>query len=282
VRHTAGTPRVGLALGGGFARGIAHIGVLQALLANRIPVHVVAGTSAGSLVGALYAAGCDPWEMERLAGQMNWRSLVRLRVRRDGLLDASGLERFLVDRVGDLSFSDLRLPFAALATDLLDGREVLLTRGRVAVAVRASCAFPGIFLPVRIGRHTLVDGGLTQPVPAAAARRMGADLVIGVELNQGPTPARRPRNLLHIMMNSLALVQQPLIQQAASAADVVIRPDLREFSLIELDRVPELVARGRAAAEVEIPRIQAMLGELAAQAVQGAPVGKAPGGEGEA
>ncbi|OTA40273.1 MAG: hypothetical protein A6D92_20270 [Symbiobacterium thermophilum] len=106
----ASAVKVGLALGGGFARGMAHIGVLQALVAHGIPIDLVAGTSAGSLVGALYAAGCDPWDLEALAAEMNWRSLVRLRLRRDGLLDTSGLERFLVERVGDLDFRDLRLP----------------------------------------------------------------------------------------------------------------------------------------------------------------------------
>jgi Patatin-like phospholipase. len=261
-------PRIGLALGGGFARGVAHIGVLQALAAHRIPVHVVAGTSAGSLVGALFAAGCDPGQMERLAGEMNWRSLVRLRLRREGLLDASGLERFLVARVGDLHFSDLRLPFAAVATDLLTGQAVLLTQGRVATAVRASCAYPGLFLPVRSGQHTLVDGGISQPVPAAAARQMGADLVIGVELSQGRSPAQPPRNLIHIMLESLALVQQPLIRESAADADVLIRPDLQEFSVFELDRVGELVARGRAAAEAVIPRIRARLAELSGRAAE--------------
>ncbi|MFB5085453.1 patatin-like phospholipase family protein [Symbiobacterium thermophilum] len=265
----ASAPKVGLALGGGFARGMAHIGVLQALVAAGIPIGLVAGTSAGSLVGALYAAGCDPWALEQLAAEMNWRSLVRLRLRRDGLLDTSGLERFLVERVGDLDFRDLRLPFGALATDLLDGQPVLIREGRVTTAVRASCAYPGIFLPVRVGEHTLVDGGLTQPIPARAARSMGADLVIGVELSQDPDPGYRPRNLLDIMMTSLALVQRPLIRASASAADVLIRPDLREFNAIELDHVGEIVARGRQAAEEMIPAIRERLDALKAVARAG-------------
>jgi len=260
----ASGPKVGLALGGGFARGMAHIGVLQALVAHKIPIDLVAGTSAGSLVGALYAAAGDPWALERLASEMNWRSLVRLRLRRDGLLDTSGLERFLVERMGDLDFTDLRLPFGALATDLLDGQPVLIREGRVTTAVRASCAYPGIFLPVRVGDHTLVDGGLTQPIPAQAARSMGADLVIGVELSQEPVAAQRPRNLLHIMMSSLALVQRPLIREAAAAADVLIRPDLREFNPIELDHVGDIVARGRQAAEQMIPAIKERLAALRA------------------
>jgi len=251
--------RVGLALGGGFARGTAHIGVLQVLTANNIPVHLVAGTSAGSLVGAMYCAGLDPWLMEREAERMNWRGLVRLKLRRDGLLDATGLERFLVSSVGDLSFRDLKTPFTATATDLLTGTDVLLDTGRVTPAVRASCAFPGIFLPVRVGQHTLVDGGLTHPVPSSVCRQMGADVVIAVELNQPGRQGKPAKNLLDIMLYSLALVQRSHIDQALSDADVIIQPQLSEFGVIELDRVGEMIQIGRDATILALPEIQAAL-----------------------
>lgn len=251
--------RVGLALGGGFARGTAHIGVLQVLTANKIPIHAVAGTSAGSLVGAMYCAGLDPWLMERAAEQMNWRALVRLKLRRDGLLDAGGLERFLVGSVGDLSFRDLKIPLTATATDLLTGSDVLLDTGRITPAVRASCAFPGIFLPVRVGQHTLVDGGLTHPVPSSVCRQMGADVVIAVELNRPGPQVKPPKNLLHIMLYSLALVQRPQVAQALRDADVVIQPELSEFGVIELDRVSEMIQAGRDAATQALPEIQAAL-----------------------
>jgi NTE family protein len=251
--------KVGLALGGGFARGFAHVGVLQALVAHGITVDLLAGTSAGSLVGALYCAGLDPWLMEKAVEQMNWRALVRLKLRRDGLLDAAGLERFVLGLVGDLSFSDLKLPFVVTATDLMNGDEVLLHSGRVATAVRASCAFPGIFLPVRIGPHTLVDGGLVHPVPAEVARRMGADVVIGVELNRPRRETKAPRNLLHIMLYSLALVQRPQIALSLQHADVAIRPDLNDFGVIELERVNDMVRMGREAAEEAMPAIRAAI-----------------------
>ncbi|HYG58098.1 MAG TPA: patatin-like phospholipase family protein [Symbiobacteriaceae bacterium] len=254
--------RVGLALGGGFARGIAHIGVLQALNANSIPVDLVAGTSAGSLVGAMYCAGLDPWLLERVVEQLNWRSLVRLKLRRDGLLDAAGLERFILGNVGDLQFGDLKTPFTATATDLMTGREVLLNSGRVSTAVRASCAFPGIFLPVRVGMHTLVDGGLVHPVPAAVVRAMGAEMVIGVELNKPGATSRSPRNLLHIMLQSLALVQRPQVETALRDADVVIQPDLSNYGVIELERVDDMVRAGREAAEAAMPAIRAALDRI--------------------
>jgi NTE family protein len=251
--------KVGLALGGGFARGIAHIGVLQALCQHHIPIDLIAGTSAGSLVGAMYCAGLDPWLLERTVEQLNWRALVRLKLRRDGLLDAEGLERFVLGNVGDLQFKDLRVPFTATATDLMTGQSVLLNSGRVSTAVRASCAFPGIFLPVRVGRHTLVDGGLIHPVPAIVARDMGADVVIGVELNKPGATAEPPRNLLHIMLQSLALVQRPQVENSLREADVVIQPELSSFSSMELERVDDMIRAGREAAEATMPAIRSAL-----------------------
>lgn len=249
--------KIGLALGGGFARGMAHIGVLQALEANHIPIDLIAGTSAGSLVGAMYSAGLDPGLLAQVAEHMNWRALVRLRLRRDGLLDAEGLERFILGNIGDLQFRDLKIPFVATATDLTTGREVLLDAGRVSTAVRASCAFPGIFRPVRVGQHTLVDGGLVNPVPTAVVRRMGADLVIGVELSRPRAEVKPIRNLLHIMLHSLALLQRPQVNLCLDDADVVVQPDLNDFSVIELDRVRELIRAGRAAADTAMPAIKA-------------------------
>jgi NTE family protein len=257
--------RVGLALGGGFARGIAHIGVLQALITHSIPIDLVAGTSAGSLVGAMYCAGLDPWLLERVVEQLNWRALVRLKLRRDGLLDAEGLERFVMGHVGDLDFRDLRVPFTATATDLMTGQDVLLTSGRVSTAVRASCAFPGIFLPVRVGRHTLVDGGLKHPVPAVVVREMGADVVVGVELNKHNGQGKPPRNLLHIMLQSLALVQRPQVEASLREADVAIQPELSSFSSIELERVDDMVRAGREAAEEAIPAIRSAMDRVAAE-----------------
>ncbi|HWI52267.1 MAG TPA: patatin-like phospholipase family protein [Symbiobacteriaceae bacterium] len=257
--------KVGLALGGGFARGIAHIGVLQALVANRIPIDYVAGTSAGSLVGAMFCAGLDPWLLERVTEQLNWRALVRLKLRRDGLLDAEGLERFVLGNMGDLQFKDLRVPFVATATDLLTGTEVLLSSGRVSTAVRASCAFPGIFLPVRVGTHTLVDGGLVHPVPSTVVRGMGADLVIGVELNR-PGPTGKPlRNLLHIMLQSLALVQRPQVEQSLRNSDVTIQPELHDFSVMELERVEDMVRSGREAGEAAIADIRTAIDRFASE-----------------
>lgn len=254
--------KVGLALGGGVARGIAHVGVLQALEEAGIPVHVVAGTSAGSIVGALYAAGIDPWLLERVARTLNWRALVRLRVRRDGILDAQGLEDFLRGNIGDLEFSQLRIPFAAVACDVLTGEEVVLREGPVAPAVRASASLPGIFLPVRQGSRLLVDGGIVNNVPVSVCREMGADYVIAVDLNRPRARQRPPRNLFHILLYTLTFLQRPQIEASLLRADVAIRPDLNDFSVVELERVGEMVDAGRRAAFAEIPRIREDLQRL--------------------
>lgn len=251
--------KVGLALGGGFARGMAHVGVLQALEQHAIPIDLVAGTSAGSLVGAMYCAGLDPWQMEQYVDKINWRSLVRLRLRRDGVLDAEGLERWIQSVVGDLTFAELRMPFTVTATDLQAGTEVLLREGRVAQAVRASCAFPGIFLPVKLGEQTLVDGGLINPVPSRVCRRMGADLVVGVELGRSAGEQVSPRNLIHIVLGALSLVQRPLVASTLAESDVVIQPELGSFSIWELERAREMIAEGRRATEEAIPQILALM-----------------------
>ncbi len=255
--------RVGLALGGGVARGMAHIGVLQALHEENVPVHLVAGTSAGALVGAMYCAGLDPWGMQKAAESLNWRGMVQLKLRRDGLLDAGGLERFILNHVGDQQFQDLKIPFAAVATDLLSGEEVLLSEGRVATAVRASCAFPGIFLPVRLAERTLVDGGLVNNVPTSVVRQMGADVVIAVELNKPRSESRRPRNLLHILLYSLAVLQRPQIAACLSRADVCVQPDLNDYSVVELERLHGLIRVGREATLQAVSQIRAAMERVA-------------------
>lgn len=252
--------KLGLALGGGVARGMAHVGVLQALEQAGVAVHAVAGSSAGALVGALYAAGLDSATLERVALQMNWRGLVRLRLRREGLLDASGLEHFLASQVGDLDFSQLRIPFAAVACDLITGSEVVLQEGRVATAVRASSAYPGIFLPVRDGGRVLVDGGVVNNVPTSVVRSLGADRVIAVDVSRPKGLGRQPRNLLHMILDSVTVMSRPRVTQALEAADVVVQPDLSDFSAVELERGPEMIRLGREAMEAALPQVMELLG----------------------
>jgi NTE family protein len=256
---TLDRPKVGLALGGGIARGLAHIGVLQVLEDNKIPVDIVAGTSSGSLVGAMYAAGLSVDQMAQEARKLVWSNLVKLRLRRDGLLDSDGLNRFFQALVGDLEFSRLRLPFAAVAVDVTTGEEVAIREGKVATAVRASCAVPGVFLPVRMNGRVLVDGGVRNNVPVSVARAMGADLVIAVELGRQTRPQAPPRNVLDIIMYSIAIMAQDQIGKALALADLAIRPNLETLGAVDLHRADEFIEAGRLAAEEALPELLAKL-----------------------
>lgn len=255
-------PRLGLALGGGAARCVAHIGVLQVLQENHIPVHLIAGTSGGALIGALYAAGMDPKWLEELAARINWRHLVRLNLRRDGLLDTEGLERFVATLVKDQTFADLRLPVAAVAVDLVTGEEIILGDGRVAPAVRASSSIPGIFLPVRHKDRVLVDGGVRNNVPANVARSMGADVVVAVDVSsRDGRLGEPPKNLVQVIMTSYDIMHEAQTARVLQDADVIVRPDSSHLSFYDLERASEYVEAGRKATVEALPLIQARLAE---------------------
>lgn len=277
---TIDRPRVGLALGGGIARGLAHIGVLQVLEENKVPVDIVAGTSSGSLVGAMYAAGLSVERMVQEARKLVWSNLVKLRLRRDGLLDSDGLNRLFHALVGDLDFSRLRLPFAAVAVDVTTGEEVSIREGKVAAAVRASCAVPGVFLPVRMNGRVLVDGAVRNSVPVSVVRAMGADLVVAVELGRQTKPQAPPRNILDIIMYSIAIMSQDQIDKALARADIAIRPILDNLGPVDLHRADEFIEAGRLAAREAIPELLARLSPVRSEGTRstvGADAGDAIG-----
>lgn len=255
-------PTLGLALGGGAARCVAHIGVLQVLEENGIPIHLIAGTSGGALVGALFAAGLTPKWLAELADRLNWRHIVKLNLRRDGLLDTEGLERFVATLVKNQTFADLRLPFAAVAVDLLTGDEVILQEGAVAPAVRASSSIPGIFAPVPYRGRLLVDGGVRNNVPVSLARAMGADVVIAVDVvDRQRHRLDAPRNLIQVMMASYDILQAAQVGQALEEADVVVRPDASRMTGFDLEHAHQYVELGREATELALPQIRSRLEE---------------------
>ncbi|HKK01500.1 MAG TPA: patatin-like phospholipase family protein [Desulfuromonadales bacterium] len=176
-------PKIGLALGSGAARGLAHIGVLKVLDAEQIPIHAIAGTSIGAFIGALYAAGVSVAQMEEVARNVDWRRLARLVdpvLPTSGLLDGHKMEVFMTQLLPVRTFEELRIPLAVIATDVETGEELVIRKGDLQKALRAAVAFPGIFTPVSFAGRFLVDGGLCNPVPIDAARALGADKVIGV------------------------------------------------------------------------------------------------------
>lgn len=248
---------VGLALGGGGARGIAHIGVLQILEREQVPVDCIAGTSAGSLVGAAYAAGIRGDRLLQMALNIRWRHLARPVWPRHGFLSFDKLESYLIRTLGDLTFADLEIPYAVVTTDLMTGQPVIIREGRVAPAVRASCSVPGFVAPVFLDHRWLTDGGVANNLPISVARELGADVVIAVGL--GAPPFTLPRDPFRIGISAI----EHLIFNAAdhpATADVYIPiPVWGLSSLVRISKRLQILALGRQAAEQALPAIHATL-----------------------
>jgi NTE family protein len=244
--------KIGLALGGGVARGMAHIGVLEVLHEAGVPIDFVAGTSAGSVIGAAYCAGMDPEQIRSLGQNLNWWQLARPVWPRRGLVSFAPMERWLVKQYGDLHFKDLRLPFTAVAVELETGEPVYLCEGRLAPAICASCAVPGFVEPILLGEKVLADGSITDTVPVAVLRRMGADFVIGVDVF---IHSMRPRwGALGMGFTALEI----LVRRAgggASLADCMIAPDLGALTYLRFSRREQMYQRGRQAAQHKLPDI---------------------------
>jgi len=221
--------KIGLVLGGGAARGFAHIGVIKALEAQGIYPDIVVGTSAGSLVGALYAAGNNGYALHKLALGMDEAAIsdwsVPFFAKASGVLKGEALQNYVNRAVNNQPLEKMKIPFGAVATDLHSGMPVLFQRGNTGMAVRASSAVPGIFQPVTIGDHTYVDGGLTAPVPVSFARQMGADFVIAVNISAQPD-AQAADSSLEVLLQTFAIMGHSINRYELKGADVVIQPSL--------------------------------------------------------
>ncbi len=250
--------KIGVALGGGFARGIAHIGVLKVLEQEGIPVHCVAGTSVGALIGAAYACGTPLAELERLAGATRFKDFGQWTLSWLGLASNFRLETFLARFCAVSKFEELRVPLAIAATDLQNGTPVYFTSGELGPALRASCAYPGLFLPVQHEGKLLVDGFVTAPVPVDALEAMGANHTIAVYLASA-APNGQPRSVADIIGRSFSIMQQHAHQGWRHKADVVIEPDVTPYAWDDFKKSPELLAVGEQAARAALPKIRALL-----------------------
>jgi NTE family protein len=221
--------KIGLALGGGAARGFAHIGVIKALEAQGIYPDIVVGTSAGSLVGALYASGNNGYALNRMALDMDEAAISDWSVpffsKSSGVLKGEALQNYVNKAVNNLPLEKMKIPFGAVATDLHTGQGVLFLRGNTGIAVRASSAVPGVFQPVTIGDHSYVDGGLISPVPVSYARQMGADFVIAVDISALPE-AQTTGSTTEILLQTFAIMGHSINRYELKGADVVIQPGL--------------------------------------------------------
>lgn len=221
--------KIGLALGGGAARGFAHIGVIKVLEAQGIVPDIVVGTSAGSLVGALYAAGNNGYALNKLALEMDEAAIsdwsMPLFAKTSGVLKGEGLQNYVNKIVASQPLEKFKIPFGAVATDLNSGLPILFRRGNAGLAVRASSSVPGLFQPVRIGAHLYVDGGLVAPVPVRFAREMGADFVIAVNISTQPD-VQAASSSLEVLLQTFAIMGQSINRFELKEADIVIHPDL--------------------------------------------------------
>lgn len=251
-------PKVGLALGGGFARGIAHLGVLRVFEENEIPVDFIAGTSVGALVAAAYASGATLDFMETQGALTTFHDFGRWTLSRYGMASNIRLENYLHRFTNAEFFHQTKIPLSIVATDLVTGKSVHFTDGEIGPALRASCAYPGLFLPVEYRGHFLADGFLTQAAPAEAVRELGAELVISVYLDPG-IMQERPRNTIEVISRSFSIIQAHLLQPWRLQTDVLIEPNVDNVLWHEFSKTPQLVAAGRAAAEAVLPKIKAAL-----------------------
>lgn len=250
---------VGLALGGGFARGFAHLGVLQVLEQNEIPISHIAGTSVGSILGAAYASGAPLARIISACRTLRFRDIARWRVSRFGLASNHRLGS-LIERVFDSrQFEDLHIPMAIVSTDLATGEPVVFMHGDLVGAIRASCAFPGLFEPVTIGTRCLADGGLVAPVPTRAARDLGATAVIGISVGMQDGHRGAPTNIFQVVSRAVSAAQKHQLEVWERHADLVLRPDVQNLAWDDFDRAEEAMEAGAVAARRALPRIAALL-----------------------
>ncbi|MBB4846181.1 NTE family protein [Paucibacter oligotrophus] len=251
-------PRIGLALGGGAARGFAHIGVIQVLEEQGIKADLVAGTSAGSLVAALFASGMNGKELATLAENMDEGAITDWAFPTRGLIRGEALARYVREKTGAKLIEQMKLPLGIVATDLSDGSGALFRRGDTGVAVRASSSVPAVFQPVKIGTREYVDGGLVAPVPVRFARQMGAELVIAVDISS-PPDKNPPGDAMRMLLQTFSIMGRSINNFELGEADVVIRPKLDGVGSADFGARRRSIQAGREAATAMLPLLRARI-----------------------
>ncbi len=259
VQLTGSSTGISLALGGGFARGIAHIGVLKVLEEENIPIHSVAGTSVGALVGAAYCSGLSVQELEEIASHVRFKHFARWTLSRYGFASNQRMIGFLNSVLKVKTFEELQIPLAVAATDFSTGEGVVFRSGPLVDPVRASCAYPGMFLPVKIDGRLLIDGMLAHAVPARPLREMGADPVLAVSLKAKWTGPEGPRHLFDVIGQCFAIAQEMNCTLWRAAADFVIEPDVTEYKYDDFEHSSDLIRSGEIAMRAALPEVRKWL-----------------------
>lgn len=261
VRPPASPAKVALVLGAGASKGFAHIGVLKVLESNQMPVHLIVGTSAGSFIGSLYAYGYNAFQLQKMALSIEKKDIIDLTIPDNGFIKGELLEAYINRMVINTPMDKLRIPFYAVATNIQTGQEVIFGSGNTGKAVRASCSIPGIFRTVNISGYMYVDGGVVSPVAVDAAKKMGADVVIAVDISAdagGPTP----ESTIETILSSINIMYSQISRAQVSKADIVIKPQVAGIGAADFTKRHDAIIEGEKAALEALPKIKAVVQRL--------------------
>ena len=261
VIHPSKPAKIAVVLGAGASRGFAHIGVLKVLEANNVPISMIVGTSAGSFVGSLYAYGYHAFQLQELSFSLERSDIIDFGMPDKGFINGDALEEFINKKVKNSHIENFKLPFYAVATDIQSGEEIIFSSGNTGIAVRASCSIPGIFKPVLIGDRFYADGGLVSPVAVDAAKRLGADVVIAVDI-ASDVDTSKPEGTIDMILKSVTIMHSQIATTQLSHADVVIRPKVGYISSSDFTKRHEAVLEGEKAATAALPEIQRIIDRL--------------------
>ena len=254
--------KIALVLGAGSSKGFAHIGVLKILESNKIPIHLIVGTSVGSVVGSLYAYGYDAFSLQKLSFSIQKEDIADpLIVPNNGFIKGERLEEFINKRVKNTPMEKLKIPFFAVATDLEKGQEIVFAKGNTGTAVRASCSIPGIFRSVRISDKTYVDGGVVSPVAVEAAKRLGADVVIAVDISSA-VDRTQPEGTIDTILQSINIMYSKLGSVQLAQADVVIKPKVSHIGSADFSKRHEAILEGEKATIEVLPQLMQIITQL--------------------
>jgi len=253
--------KIAVVLGAGASRGFAHIGVLKVLESNKIPVHMIVGTSAGSFVGSLYAYGYNAFQLQELSFSLERSDIIDFGIPDKGFIKGDALEEFINKKTKNTLIENLKIPFYAVAADIQSGEEAIFSSGNTGNAVRASCSIPGIFRPVKIGDRMYADGGIVSPVAVDAAKQLGADIVIAVDISYD-VDNTRPEGTIDMILKAVTIMHSKIASIQLARADVVIRPKVGYIGSSDFTKRHEAVLEGEKAATEALPEIQKIIDRL--------------------
>ncbi len=256
--------KIALVLGAGASKGFAHVGVIKILESNKIPIHMIVGTSVGSIVGSFYASGYDAFQLQKLSFSVEKGDMIDLVLPENGFIKGEKLGEFVNKTVKNTPMEKLKIPFYAVAADIQSGQEVAFSKGNTGMAVRASCSIPGIFRPVRIGERMYVDGGVVSPVAVDVARQFGATTVIAVDITEGEDRTL-PENTIETILHAYNIMYSRLASIQVSKADVVIRPKVGHIGSADFSKRHEAILEGERAALEALPQLHQIVNQLREQ-----------------